>query len=89
MKSQTLPSFWELYNRLPCNVQRRANKAYRIWQQNPNTPSLHFKRVSNTRPVYSVRIGAGYRALGVLHGDTVTWFWIGNHDEYERLLKQV
>jgi hypothetical protein len=29
----------------------------------------------------------GYRALGLLKGDTVTWFWIGTHDEYERLLK--
>jgi hypothetical protein len=26
----------------------------------------------------------GYRALGVWDGDTVTWFWIGGHDVYER-----
>jgi len=25
----------------------------------------------------------GHRAIGVLEGDTVTWFWIGSHDEYE------
>lgn len=25
-----------------------------------------------------------FRALGILEGSTVTWFWIGNHDEYER-----
>jgi len=24
--------------------------------------------------------------LDLLKGDTVTWFWIGTHDEYERLL---
>jgi len=24
--------------------------------------------------------------LGVLNGDTVTWFWIGGHDEYARWL---
>jgi hypothetical protein len=35
----------------------------------------------------SVRIGVGYRALGLLKADTVTWFWIGTHDEYDRLLK--
>ena len=48
-----------------------------------------FQTRSNTRPVYSVRIGDDYRALGLLHGDTVTWFWIGTHDEYEQILKRM
>ena len=87
MNSQTLPQFWKLYSRLPKMVRRRASKTYRMWRQNPDTPGLHFKRVGRTRPVYSIRIGASYRALGLLHGDTVTWFWISHHDEYERLLK--
>jgi hypothetical protein len=87
MNSKTLPQFWKLYYQLPGDVQRRANKAYRMWQQDPDMPGLQFKRVSGTRPVYSVRIGDSYRALGLLHGDTVTWFWIGNHEEYERMLK--
>ena len=89
MNSQTLPQFWTLFYQLPQNVRRRTSKAYRIWQQNPGAPSLNFKRVGNTRPVYSVRIGEHYRALGLLHGDTITWFWIGRHDEYERLLKHL
>ena len=89
MNSQALPQFWKLYDRLPKKVRRRASKAYRIWQQNPDAPGLYFKRVGSTRPVYSVRIGDDYRALGLLHGDTVTWFWIGKHDEYKRLLKDM
>ncbi|WP_442947818.1 hypothetical protein [Nostoc sp.] len=24
-----------------------------------------------------------YRAIWVLEGNTVTWFWIGSHDDYE------
>jgi len=28
-----------------------------------------------------------YRVLGLLEGDTVIWYWIGRHEEYERLLK--
>lgn len=60
-----------------------------MWKQHPGAPGLQFKRVSETRPVYSVRIGADYRALGLLHGDTVTWFWVGMHDEYERMLKSI
>ena len=89
MNSQALPQFWKLYSQLPKKIRLRASKAYRMWRQNPDTPGLHFKRVGRTRPVYSIRIGDYYRALGLLHGETVTWFWIGNHDKYKRLLKQM
>jgi hypothetical protein len=34
----------------------------------------------------SARVGLQYRAVGELVGDTITWFWIGSHDEYDRLL---
>ena len=89
MNSQTLPQFWKRYYELPQNVRRRASKAYRIWRQNRDAPGLHFKRVGKSRPVYSIRIGDDYRALGLLYGDAITWFWIGRHAEYERLLKHM
>jgi hypothetical protein len=37
-------------------------------------------------PAYSARVTLAYRAVGVLEGENVTWFWIGNHTDYERLL---
>jgi len=89
VRSQTLPQFWKLYARLPKEVQRRASRAYRMWLETPDTPGLRFKRVGRTRLIYSIRIGDHYRALGMRQGDVVTWFWIGAHDEYEQLLKQV
>ena len=84
MKSETLPSFWDAYERLSKEVQRRARKAFQLWVQNPFHPSLHFKCVNDEENVWSVRITLGYRALGIFEGDTVTWFWIGSHDDYER-----
>jgi hypothetical protein len=30
-----------------------------------------------------------YRALGRIQDGVMYWFWIGNHDEYERLLKSL
>jgi hypothetical protein len=50
-------------------------------------PSLRFKKVHATLPIYSVRIDRAYRAVGVLNGDTVVWFWIGSHANYEALLR--
>jgi hypothetical protein len=36
--------------------------------------------------VTSVRVSKGWRALGLLMGDTIHWFWIGSHAEYDRLI---
>jgi len=84
MKSATLPSFWEAYLSLDEQAKRAARKAYRLWAENPWHPSLHFKCINSEEDVWAVRITLGYRALGIFEGDTVTWFWIGSHDEYER-----
>ena len=84
MKSAVLPSFRETYQALDKKVQERARKAFDLWIENPFHPSLHFKCINSEENVWSVRISLNYRALGVLDGDTVTWFWIGSHKDYER-----
>ena len=86
MKSRATSRFWELFRQLPADVQEHARDAYRTFALNPNHPGLHFKRVSQTRAVYSVRVTRDYRALGILQGDGMTWYWIGNHADYDRLL---
>lgn len=35
---------------------------------------------------WSARVNDAYRALAVREGNIFTWFWIGTHDEYERML---
>jgi hypothetical protein len=86
MNSATIPSFWEAYGALDESVRRSARKAFRLWSQNPFHPSLHFKCVNQEESIWAVRVTRAYRALGILEGDTVTWFWIGSHNEYERFL---
>ncbi len=87
MKSHATAQFWKLYDALPEEIRRRADKSYALWQLNPQAHGLYFKRVGQKQPIYSVRIGKEYRSLGLLDGDTVIWFWIGSHGEYDRLLK--
>ena len=88
MKSYVLPSFWNAYNKLGETVQGHARRAYRLWGENPFHPSLHFKCINTAENIWSIRIGQGYRALGVWEADTVTWFWIGNHHDYDRFISQ-
>ena len=75
-----------MFRRLQPETQERARTAYQLWRDNPRHNSLQFKRVSRRHPIYSVRVGLEHRALGLLEGDTVFWYWIGPHDDYERLL---
>jgi len=87
LTSKTTERFRRAFGALPDHVQKRARHAYRRFRDDPAHPGLHFKQIHAKRPIYSVRVGLGYRALAVRDGDTVTWFWIGAHDEYERLLR--
>jgi hypothetical protein len=50
---------------------------------------LRFKKVHDDPPIYSARVGIAYRAAGVLDGDTVVWFWIGSHADYDKLLARL
>lgn len=84
MKSETLPSFWENYAKLAKATKNQARKAFFLWRENPFHPSLHFKCVNSEENIWSARVSKGYRAIGALDNDTVTWFWIGNHDDYEK-----
>jgi hypothetical protein len=74
---------------LPPHVQRKAREAYQSWRLNPQHPGLQFKQVHTHKPVYSVRIGIGWRALGVKSDDTMVWFWIGSHADYDKLLSKL
>jgi hypothetical protein len=44
------------------------------------------KERRHTGRFWSARVGGGYRALAMIQGDEAEWFWIGPHDEYDRLL---
>jgi hypothetical protein len=50
---------------------------------------LQFKRVSQRKSVYSVRIGISYRALGLREeDDLIVWFWIGSHAHDDKRLSR-
>jgi len=89
MKSRATDRFWKCYAGLSEVTKKRAKTAYKQFQENPYYPSLHFKQVHSTRPVYSVRISRDFRALGIIQEENVIWFWIGTHSEYNNLLKQL
>lgn len=88
MKSQITSDFVDLFRKLPEHVRETARKNYGLWVENHAHPSLQFKKVHSVEPLYSARVGIGYRVLGLLDEDVITWFWIGPHDEYDRLISR-
>ncbi len=77
--------FWECYAKLPEDVRARADKQFALLKQNPSHPSLHFKK---TGKFWSARVNAGMRALAAESDGDLVWFWVGDHREYERILKK-
>ena len=89
MNSHTTWRFRETLLQLPEEVRQNAREACKLWRQDPRHPSLHFKRIHTTKPIYSVRVALGWRAVGVFRGDDMVWYWIGSHADYEKLISHL
>lgn len=76
--------FWDAYHALPNDVQAQADKQFDLLKTDPRHPSLHFKKVGK---IWSARVSSSVRALAVEDGGDFVWFWIGDHREYERLIR--
>jgi len=89
MISHTTDRFRRAFANLPNEIQHQAKDAYKQFQRDPFYPSLRFKRVHSTKPIYSVRINIEYRALGIQDESEMVWFWVGSHDDYTKLLSRL
>lgn len=83
MRHRATAGFWRRYAALPEAVQAAADKGFALMKQDATHPSLLFKPVGR---MWSARVGLHYRALALREADVVTWFWIGHHSEYDKLL---
>jgi len=86
VKNRRTKEFRKRFERLPRDVQEQAKAAYRLFKTNPHHPGLHFECIDRQESIYSVRIGLHYRAVGTWEGDTIFWFFIGSHEDYNHLL---
>ena len=84
MTSRARRSFWVTFDALPQHIQRVARDKFRLWHREPFHPSLHFKELR--KDIWSARVTDSYRALALRDGELIVWFWIGTHEQYERLI---
>ena len=88
MNSHITDKLRKAFAELPADVQKQARQAYRLFIENPHHPSLRFRSIYPTRPIYSVQIGLEYRAVGIREEDDIIWYWIGSHADYDKLIRQ-
>lgn len=86
MISLTTKRFWSLYVALPKEIQHQADITYEQFSHDPSHPSLHFKEVIKKKQIWSARINDDYRVLGLREDGEITWFWIGSHSDYNKVL---
>ena len=89
MESKTTERFRKSFDNLPDKIKEDAKKVFKIWKSNPYLKSLKFKKIHEKENLYSVRIGISWRALGIKENDTMIWFWIGSHNDYDNLIKSL
>lgn len=75
--------------KLPPTEQNEFAAGISSFYREPSSSKLRFKSIHSTRPIYSVRIGLDYRAVGIRRdADDIVWYWIGSHAEYDKLIRQ-
>ena len=89
MKSHLSNQFIKSFKNLPDRVKHLAGKNYKIWKDNPYHPGLNFKEVKENTNMYSVRVGIGWRAIGLMQTDNIIWFWIGSHSDYDKIIEKL
>jgi hypothetical protein len=89
VNSVTTVRFRKAYSGLPEHIQKNAVKAFRVWKKDIHHPSIQYKQIHKTKPIFSVRITLSYRAIGVKEKSTMIWFWIGTHAEYDKLISSL
>lgn len=70
--------------RLPLEIQAKAAKAFRLFQENPRHPSLGVQRVQGMPDVWEGRIDIHYRFTFHYEDDTCVFRNIGPHAIVER-----
>lgn len=80
--------FWTQYHALPPGIRERADKQFALMKANTEHPSLQFKKIGERRgqEIWSARVTLKYRALAIKRHDGYLWFWIGDHEAYDRLI---
>ncbi len=87
MKILTTRKFDAQYDKLPIDIQKKAEKQEKLFKDNPLHPSLHTEKLSpKQKEVWSFRIDKSYRIIfRFLEKDKVLFLNVGPHNWIYRI----
>jgi hypothetical protein len=87
--SRRTSAFRKTFDQLPPRIQEQAQATFTLFSQDPQHPSLEFKQVHPSQPIFSARVSRDYRALAYRRENRWVWFWIGPHSAYDKMLTRL
>jgi hypothetical protein len=84
MKNKRRKRFHKLFAKFPSHIKKQAEEDFKLFEKEPYHSSLGFKVLEGN--ICAVDIGHRYRALGKKVGNTIEWYWIGSHQDYDKLI---
>jgi hypothetical protein len=87
IESHITTQFRKCFAKLPLAKQKQARSHYKLWKADPFNATTHFEHKFGN--LWSAEVGRTHRALGqMMEKNVMVWFWIGSHEEYNKLLNQ-
>lgn len=85
-KSIPIPSFWSCYDALPSEIQKLADKQFRLFLED----HIILRWASGEKVKFTQsRLGVPIALSLVRTATSYYWFWIGSHEAYNKLLRRV
>jgi hypothetical protein len=82
-ESSGIAGFLGVLQALAERNSRRCRQSFRVSQAGR---AASITTPEESRPLLARPVGSRYRALAVESDDTLIWFWIGTHAEYDGLV---
>jgi mRNA-degrading endonuclease YafQ of YafQ-DinJ toxin-antitoxin module len=80
MNIRWTPIFQRDFEKLPKDVQSRAEKAIRLLKENPRYPSLRSKKMESVETIWEASVTMSHRITYEISGQTLILRRIGPHD---------
>lgn len=78
--------FRDCLSKLPPQIQKLANEKYQMLLSNPQQVGIKPMVENGFKiPIWSAQVGGGHRALALKYQSYYVWYWIGTHEEYNRV----
>jgi hypothetical protein len=87
IESHITTNFRKCFATLQPRKQKQARENYSLWLADPFNSTTNFTNKFGN--LWSAEIGRTHRTLGrMVEKNVMLWFWIGTHEEYNKLLRQ-